>query len=105
MTARGRYRAAVPGNDEDAALVLRTVKVNGHGAVLSAYSDHLSIVQSDGTRDIPIHAIARISHRTGMRSRLTLVLQSGEELEVRRLKAKDVTRAYGILVQLASKAP
>jgi hypothetical protein len=89
---------------EDAVLVLRTVKVNGHSAVVSAYSDHVSIVQSDGTREIPIHAIARISHRTGMRSRLTLVLQTGEELVIRRLKAKDVQRAYWIFVQLASRA-
>jgi hypothetical protein len=88
---------------EDAALVLRSVKVNGQRALISAYSDHLSIVQSDGTRDIPINAIARVSHRTGMRSRLNLVLQSGEELVIRGLKAKDVTRAYWILVQLASR--
>ena len=89
---------------EDATLVLQTVKVNGNGALISAYSDHLSIVQSDGTRDIPIHAIARVSHRTGMRTRLNLFLQSGEELVIRGLKAKDVQRAYWIIVQLASKA-
>jgi hypothetical protein len=90
---------------EDAALVLRSVKVNGQSAWISAYRDHLSIVQSDGTRDIPINAIARVSHRTGLRSRLSLVLQSGEELVIRGLKAKDVPRAYWIIVQLASKAP
>ena len=88
---------------DHAALVLRSVKVNGRSAWLSAYRDHLSIVQSDGTRDIPINAIARVSHRTGMRSRLNVVLQSGEELVIRGLKAKDVPRAYWIIVQLASK--
>ncbi len=88
---------------EAAALVLRSVKVNGHSAWISAYRDHLSIVQSDGTREIPINALARVSHRTGMRSRLNLVLQSGEELVIRGLKAKDVPRAYWIIVQLASK--
>jgi len=88
---------------EDAALVMRSVKVNGQSAWVSAYRDHLSIVQGDGTRDIPINAIARVSHRTGMRSRLNLVLQSGEELVIRGLKAKDVPRAYWIIVQLASK--
>ena len=91
------------GPSEDAALVLRSVKVNGQSAWISAYRDHLSIVQSDGTRDIPINALARVSHRTGMRSRLNLVLQSGEELVIRGLKAKDVPRAYWIIVQLASK--
>jgi hypothetical protein len=79
--------------------------VNGHSAWVSAYTDHLSIVESDGTRNIPIHAIARVSHRTGMRSRLNLVLQSGEELVIRGLKAKDVPRAYRIIVRLASTAP
>jgi hypothetical protein len=88
---------------EDAALVMRSVKVNGQSAWVSAYRDHLSIVQSDGTRDIPINAIARVSHRTGVRSRLNLVLMSGEELVIRGLKAKDVPRAYWIIVQLASK--
>jgi hypothetical protein len=90
---------------EDAALVLRSVKVNGRSAWLSAYADHLSIVQSDGTRDIPIQSLARVSHRTGMRSRLTLVLKSGEELVVRGLKARDVPRAYRIIVRLAASAP
>jgi hypothetical protein len=104
MTAR-RYGAKVPGEPrEDAALVLQTVKVNGSSALVSAYSDHLSIVQSDGTRTIPINAIARISHRTGLRSRLNLVLQSGEEVVIRGLKAKDVQRAYWIIVQLASRS-
>jgi hypothetical protein len=91
--------------NEDAALVLRSVKVNGHSAWVSAYTDHLSIVESDGTRNIPIHAIARVSHRTGLRGKLTLVLQSGEELLIRGLKTRDVQRAYWIIVQLASKAP
>jgi hypothetical protein len=90
---------------QDAALVLQSVKVNGRSAWFSAYTDHLSIVGSDGTRDIPIGQVARISHRTGLRSRLDLVLHDGEVLSIRGLKARDVPKAYRILVRLATTAP
>ena len=49
-------------------------------------------------------AVARIAHRTGMRSRLDLVLHSGERLVIRGLKARDVVKAYRILVRLAADA-
>jgi hypothetical protein len=90
---------------EDAALVLQTVKVNGHSAWFSAYTDRLTIVESDGTREIPIRSVARISHRTGTRSKLVLDLHSGDALVIRGLKPRDTQRAYRILVQLASSAP
>ena len=82
--------------------MLQTVKVNGHSALVSAYSDQLTIVQSDGTRHVPIRQIARISHRTGMRTRIDLVLQTGEVLTIRGLKHRDVQQAYRIMVRLAS---
>jgi hypothetical protein len=90
--------------NEDAALVLQTVKVNGRAAWFSAYSDRLTIVESDGTRSIPIRQVARISHRTGLRTRLDLVLKDGEVVSIRGLKARDVQQAYRILVRLAADA-
>ena len=94
----------MPEPKEDAALVLQSVKVNGRAAWFSAYSDHLSIVTSDGTEDIPIRRVARISHRTGLRSRLDLAMVDGEVVSIRGLKARDVPTAYRVLVRLAAAA-
>jgi hypothetical protein len=89
----------------DAALVLQSVKVNGRSAWFSAYTDHLSIVRSDGTRNIPIREVARITNRIGMRTgRIGLVLVDGEQIVIRGVRARDVPIAYQILVRLASTA-
>jgi hypothetical protein len=95
----------VPGVEEEAALVLSSVKVNNRTALVSAFSDRLVIVNRDGTRKIPIRDLARITHKAGVRQgRLGIVTVDGEELVIRGLRAKDTPTAYQVLVQLAQAA-
>jgi hypothetical protein len=90
---------------EEAALVLNSVKVNNRSALVSAFSDRLVIVESSGTRVIPISELARITHKNGVRSgRLGIVTADGEELVIRGLRARDTPAAYQILVRLALDA-
>lgn len=90
---------------EEAALVLNSVKVNNRSALVSAFPDRLVIVDSNGTRAIPIGELARITHKAGVRSgKLGIVTMDGEELEIRGLRARDTPTAYQILVRLASAA-
>ncbi len=96
------YRLRMP---EEAALVLNSVKVNNRIALFSAFPDRLVIVDSGGTRHIPIGDLARITHKNGIRTgQLGIVTVDGEELVVKGLRARDTPTAYQILVQLASAA-
>lgn len=102
VTRGGRYGAGVA---EEAALVLNSVKVNNRAALVSAFSDRLVIVDRDGTRNIPIRELARITHKAGIRSgRLGIVTVDGEELIIRGLRSSDTPTAYQVLVRLASAA-
>jgi hypothetical protein len=90
---------------DEAVLVLKTVKVNGRAAQLFAFPDRLLLVDTTGSRTIPIRDVARIAHKASIRTgRLVLRTVDDEELIVRGLKARDTTAAYRILVQLASAA-
>ena len=90
---------------DEAALVLSSVKVNRRSALVSAFPDRLVIVDSTGTRNIPIRDLARITHKAGVRTgRLGIVTVDGEELVIRGLRARDTPTAYQVLVQLASAA-
>ena len=90
---------------DEASLVLNSVKVNHRSALVSAFPDRLVIVDSSGTRAIPIGALARITHKAGIRSgKLGIVTVDGEQLEIRGLRARDTPTAYQILVRLASAA-
>ena len=51
--------------DEEAALILKSVKVNNRTALVSAFPDRLVIVDASGTRAIPIGDLARITHKAG----------------------------------------
>ena len=102
MTAE-RYGAKVP--DEDAALVLHSVKVNGRAALVSAFTDRLMVVDRDNTRRIPIGDLARIDHRAGIRTgRIRVTTVQGETFEIRGIRARDTPLAYQVLVKLASDA-
>jgi len=91
--------------EEEAALILSSVKVNNRAALVSAFTDRLVIVDRDGTRKIPIRDVARITHKAGIRSgRLGIVTVDGEELVIRGLRASDTPTAYQVLVQLALAA-
>lgn len=91
--------------DHEAALILNSVKVNGRTALVSAFTDRLVIVDSTGTRVIPIGELARITHKSGLRSgRIGIVTVDGEELLVRGLRARDTPTAYQVLVRLALAA-
>jgi hypothetical protein len=102
-TRKGRrYGATV---SEDAALVIQSVKVDGRPCWVSAFSDHVAIIFSDDTRTIPIRDIARITHKTGIRTgRIGIVTVGGEQLVIRGVRARDTAVAYQILVKLASSA-
>jgi hypothetical protein len=90
---------------EEAALVLNSVKVNNRIALFSAFPDRLVIVDSSGTRNIPIGDVARITHKAGIRTgRLGIVTLDGRELVIKGLRARDTPTAYQILVRLASAA-
>lgn len=92
----------MPG-DEDATLVLHSVKVNGRAALVSAFADRLMVVDGEGTRRIPIRDVARIDHRTGIRTgRIRVTTVMGEMLEIRGIRARDTALAYQLLVKLAS---
>jgi hypothetical protein len=91
--------------DDEAALILNSVKVNGRAALVSAFTNRLVIVDKNGTRVIPIGDLARITHKSGLRSgRLGIVTVDGEELDVRGLRARDTPTAYQVLVRLALAA-
>jgi hypothetical protein len=90
---------------EDAALVIQSVKVDGRPCWVSAFSDHVAIIFSDVTRTIPIRGIARITHKTGIRTgRIGLVTRDGEQVTIRNVRARDTAVAYQILVSLAASA-
>jgi hypothetical protein len=98
----GATVSAVP---DEAALVLNSVKVNNRSALVSAFPDRLVIVESTGTRVIPIGDLARITHKSGVRTgQIGIVTVDGEELAIRGLRARDTPTAYQILVQLATAA-
>jgi hypothetical protein len=91
--------------DEEAALILNSVKVNGRAALVSAFTNRLVVVDSTGTRVIPIGDLARITHKSGVRSgRIAIVTVDGEELLIRGLRARDTPTAYQVLVRLALAA-
>lgn len=93
------YGAAV---DDEAAIILNSVKVNGRAALVSAFTNRLVIVDSKGTRVIPIGDLARITHKSGVRSgRIGIVTVDGEELMIKGLRASDTPTAYQVLVRLA----
>ena len=89
--------------DEDAVLILNSVKVNGRAALVSAFPDRLVIVDRDGTHTIPIGDLARVTHRNGVRSgRLGIVTTEGREFSIRGLRSRDTPTAFQLLVRLAS---
>jgi hypothetical protein len=91
--------------DEEAVLILSSVKVNGHAALVSAFNDRLVVVDRNGTRTIPIKDLARITHKAGVRTgRLGIVTTDGERLEVRGLRSRETPVAFQLLVRLASDA-
>ena len=91
--------------EAEAALVLNSVKVNNRAALVSAFPDRLVIVDGNGTRNIPIRELARITHKAGIRTgRLGIVTVDGEELIIRGLRSRDTPTAYQVLVQLAQDA-
>jgi hypothetical protein len=91
---------------EDAAvLVLNSVKVNGRTALVSAFNDRLVVVDRNGTRHIPIGDLARITHKSGLRTgQIGIVTVDGEEIAIRGLRANETPTAYQILVRLALAA-
>ncbi len=90
---------------DEAALVLQTVKVNNRPALVSAFPDRLVVVESTGTRAIPIGDLARIAHKGGLRTgRIMITTVDGEQLVIRGLRARDTPAAYQVLVRLASAA-
>lgn len=91
--------------DDEAALILKSVKVNGRAALVSAFTNRLVIVDSTGTRVIPIGDLARITNKSGVRSgRIGIFTVEGEELVIRGLRARDTPTAYQVLVRLALAA-
>lgn len=91
--------------DDEAALILKSVKVNGRAALVSAFTDRLVIVDRNGTRVIPTAELARITHKAGVRTgRLGIVTVDGEEIAIRGLRAGETPTAYQILVRLALAA-
>lgn len=89
--------------DEDAVLILNSVKVNGRTALVSAFSDRLVIVDRDGTTTIPVGDLARITHKAGLRAgRLGVVTTDGREFSIRGLRSRDTPTAFQLLVRLAS---
>jgi hypothetical protein len=89
--------------EEEAALVLRSVKVNNRAALFSAFPDRLVVVDRDGTRTIPIRDLARITHKSGLRSgQIAIWTVDGDELVIRGLRAGDTPTAYLVLVRLAT---
>jgi hypothetical protein len=91
--------------DDEAALILNSVKVNGRTALVSAFTDRLVIVDRNGTRVIPIAELARITHKAGVRSgKLGIVTVDGEVLAIRGLRSRDTPTAYQVLVRLALAA-
>jgi hypothetical protein len=92
-------------SDDEAVLVLQTVKVNGRPAQLLAFPDRLLLVDPSGSRAIPVRDLARIAHKAGLRKgRLLITTGDGEILEIRGLKTRDTPTAYRILVGLAKAA-
>jgi hypothetical protein len=90
---------------DEAVLVLKTVKLNGRPAQLFAFKDRLLLVDPDGGRTIPTRDLARLAHKSGLRTgRLMITTVDGEQLVVRNLRARDTPTAYQILVSLASAA-
>jgi len=91
--------------DDEAALILNSVKVNGRAALVSAFTNRLVIVDRNGTRVIPMGDLARITHKSGLRSgQLGITIVDGEELVVKGLRARDTPTAYQVLVRLALAA-
>jgi hypothetical protein len=89
--------------DEDAVLILNSVKVNGRAALVSAFPDRLVIIDRGGTQTIPIGHVARVTHKAGVRSgRLGIVIADGRQFEIRGLRARDTPTAFQVLVRLAS---
>jgi len=89
--------------DEDAVLILNSVKVNGRAALVSAFPDRLVIVDRDGTHSLPMGELARVTHRNGVRSgRLGIVTTDGREFSIRGLRSRDTPTAFQLLVRLAS---
>ncbi len=89
--------------EEEAALVLHSVKVNNRTALFSAFPDRLVVVDRDGTRTIPIRDLARITHKSGLRTgRIGIVTVNGDELVIRGLRASDTPAAYQVLVRLVT---
>ena len=88
-----------------AALVLNSVKVNNRIALVSAFPDRLVIVDRNGTRAIPIADLARITHKSGVKTgRIGIVTVENEEIVIRGLRANETPTAYQILVRLALAA-
>jgi hypothetical protein len=95
----------VPAVEEVASLILSSVRVNGKAALFSAFPNRLVIVDPGGTRVVPMTDVARITHKSGLRTgRIGIVTVTGEEILVRGLRAAETPTAYQILVQLASAA-
>jgi hypothetical protein len=102
---RPKKLITVPAVEDAAVLVLNSVKVNGRTALVSAFNDRLVIVDRNGTRSIPIGDLARITHKSGLRTgQLGIVTVDGEEIAVRGLRANETPTAYQILVRLALAA-
>jgi hypothetical protein len=90
---------------DEAVLVLKTVKLNGRPAEVFAFSDRLLLVDTDGSRTVPTRDLARIAHKSGLRTgRIMITTVDGEQLVVRNIRARDTPTAYQILVSLASAA-
>ena len=90
---------------DEATLVLKTVKVDGRAAQIFVFPDRLLVVDTTGSRTIPIRHLARIAHKAGLRTgRIMLTMVDGEELVIRGLKSRDTPTAYQILVSLATAA-
>jgi hypothetical protein len=90
---------------DEAALVLKTVKLNGRATQLVAFADRLLLVDPDGPRTIPTRDLARISHKAGLRTgRIMITTVHGEQLDIRGLRSRDTPTAYQILVRLATAA-
>jgi hypothetical protein len=91
--------------DDVAALVLNSVKVNNRMALVSAFTNRLVIVTREGTRAIPIGDLARITHKSGIKTgRIGIVTVDNEEIVIRGLRANETPTAYQILVRLALAA-
>jgi hypothetical protein len=91
--------------DEVAALVLKSVKVNNRIALVSAFTNRLVIINREGTRTIPVADLARITHKSGVKTgRIGIVTVDGEEITIRGLRASETPTAYQVLVRLALAA-